>query len=104
VGAWIKKHKWFTGLMLTILIPTGFTSVGWVNKVSGTVCDDYPRTREEVQEIVVLNARMETEIDNCRERIEDLEKNQAEILQAIPRMDTNIEWIRSALENLYGLE
>lgn len=95
---WVKRHPKTTALILTACVPVAFGSVAWIDKVSG-VAADYPATEEDVEEILISNARFETDIDNCQERIATLEANQAELLQAIPRIDANLEWIRRVLED-----
>ena len=84
-------------LFLTACVPAVYGGITWVSSVCGVV-DDYPSTEEHVEEIMLKNASFESDLDNYRERIATLESNQAELLQAIPRIDANLEWIRRILE------
>jgi predicted nuclease with TOPRIM domain len=97
--AWIKLHPRLSVTILMLLITAAYGGISWTARVTNTVYEEYPQTCQEVKEILISNARLETEGDNYQERISALEKNQAEILQALPRIDANIEWIREWLEN-----
>jgi len=94
---WIRQHPKLTILTLSLCVPAVYGSITWISGVD-RVIDDFPVTRQDVTEVMVDNARLETEVDACQSRIYDLEKHQIELLQAIPRIDANLEWIRQALE------
>ena len=100
MGVWLRKQKkWLVPSLLLTLAGLAYAGIAWLERVNTAVDQTLPETVELLNDHDRAIIRLETENDMLQREHAEFSEDMDDIREILPEIQTDIKWIREALED-----